>query len=99
MRCNSFGTSDVALLTVLVAAAEQHDNGIAPAHKVQPITRPVVDTHFVYSVTHRPTISKIAISDIPQAGLDADESAPVPQFLNPPRESGAFDDPESKRGE
>lgn len=81
----------VSLLSILVAAAKQDDDGLAFAHEIEPIARPVVDAHFEDAIPHTSCVPEITQSNVRQADIDTSDRAPIMQTLKPSLECRTLD--------
>ena len=53
IRRQKFRASDIALLRVFVAAANQNDDLCSAPNKIEPVSRPIVDAQFADAVANR----------------------------------------------
>ena len=59
--CQPQGAVDVALLSCLIAPTQDHDDRVAPIHKVDPIAWAMIDPHLTDAFANRLNVARIAV--------------------------------------
>jgi hypothetical protein len=81
--CHLYGALDITPLCRFVAADQQQINHFVSTSEVHPVTRAVVNTHFVNGVTDKSAIAKVAMFGCSKSGDDSAFADDVFQRVEP----------------
>jgi hypothetical protein len=76
----------------LVAATQQHDDRRALVDEIQPVARPIEETHLRDAFAHRRDIAQVADAHGAQPRVDSSHRAPIAQAAQPARKGLGLDD-------